>query len=189
MGIRAMGIKHPRSLALFLALLATAAGLEAFFLHRDEMWNRAIARGADDAQAMAAAITANAPVEMIFAEAYHAARAGDVQTALNLYKLAEQSVRREFGLAARYNSANLYLREALRLRDTDGGKNALPMAELAKEAYRGVLRGDSRYWDAKYNFERTLRAFPDWGAQAGLSPPEQAERAVTTMRGFTLGLP
>ncbi|MBC8006481.1 MAG: MxaK protein, partial [Prolixibacteraceae bacterium] len=101
----------------------------------------------------------------------------------------EQSDSRELSLAARYNSGNLYLEEALALRDSDGDKNALPMAELAKESFRGVLRRDSQHWDAKYNLERALRAFPDSGARGGLEPPEQAERAITTMRGFTLGLP
>ncbi|MBC7945594.1 MAG: MxaK protein [Burkholderiales bacterium] len=177
---------RPRWLAVLLAALAIASAVDGLLLWQAQQWNRVIAGGVTEAGEMAAGAL---PPEAGFAEAYRAGRAGDLQTALNLYKRVEQSDSLELSLAARYNSGNLYLEEALELRDSDGEKNALPMAELAKESYRGVLRRDSRYWDAKYNLERALRAFPDSAAQSGLEPPEQAERAITTMRGFTLGLP
>lgn len=175
-----------RWLVALLTVLAIAGAADGFLLWRAQQWNRVIDGGATEAGEMAAD---KQPPEASFAEAYRAERAGDLQTALNLYKRVEQSGSPELSLAARYNSGNLYLEEALALGKSDGGKNALPMAELAKESYRGVLRRNSRDWDAKYNLERALRAFPDSGAQSGLEPPEQAERAITTMRGFTLGLP
>ncbi len=179
-----MGMIRPRWLVVLLAAVAIAGAIDGFLVWHAQQWNRLIAGGAAGKMA-----TGTPPPEANFAEAYRAERAGDLQTALNLYKRVEQSDSPELSLAARYNSGNLYLNEALALRESDGGKNALPMAELAKESYRGVLRRDSRHWDAKYNLERALRAFPDAGAQSGLEPPEQAERAITTMRGFTLGLP
>ncbi len=182
-----MGMMRSRWLLALLAALAIAGAVDGFLLWQAQRWNRVIAGGVKEAgDDMAAGKT---PPAASFAAAYRAEQAGDAQTALNLYKRVEQSDSLELSLAARYNSGNLYLEEALALRAGDGDKNALPMAELAKESYRGVLRRDSRHWDAKYNLERALRVFPDAGTQSGLEPPEQAERAITTMRGFTLGLP
>jgi mxaK protein len=94
-------------------------------------------------------------------------------------------------LAAKYNRGNLYLQQALAL-ERDGTEHLrLPLVELAKDAYRAVLRRDSTHWDAKYNLERALRLAPEADELAAeeLPAPRQAERAVTTMQGRSLGLP
>ena len=63
------------------------------------------------------------------------------------------------------------------------------LIELAKDTYRAVLRAEPSAWDAKYNLERALRLVPDPddSDDEDLPPPQQSERALTTMRGFTLG--
>jgi mxaK protein len=95
------------------------------------------------------------------------------------------------GAAARYNSANLLMRQAIALRAGSEPGKAIALIELAKENYRDLLRADPLYWEARYNLERAQRllAEPD---ELEAAPPESrrdAERAATTMRGYSPGLP
>jgi mxaK protein len=67
----------------------------------------------------------------------------------------------------------------------------LPLIELAKEQYRELLRRDPQHWDARYNLERAQRLQPD-PTDSAFDPtaaPQERERAATTMRAQTLGLP
>ncbi len=174
------------ALAALLALAAAAAydGAQLIAARRE---NAAVAaagpRSLDDPRPRVA-----------FAAAWHAAEQGDYLGALAAYRRVAQADDAALRQAARYNSANLHLREALRLRSAGGATGAtqsLPLLELAKQGYRDVLRVDPQRWDAKYNLERALRLAPegDDADEASLPPPPARERAVTTMRGFTLGLP
>jgi mxaK protein len=131
------------------------------------------------------------PAHGIFAQAYFHAQKGDREHAIALYKQAEAMPDATVARAAKYNRANLYLTKAMELNATDNQNLGLPLAELAKDTYRALLRTTPGYWDAKYNLERALRLVPDPddGDDTELPPPQQSERAPTTMRGFTLGLP
>jgi mxaK protein len=92
--------------------------------------------------------------------------------------------------AALYDLGNVYLREALRMRDSGADASALPLFELSKESYRAALMERPDLWDAKFNLELALRAAPDADPDdTGAPPILTGERAVTTMRAFTLGLP
>jgi mxaK protein len=125
---------------------------------------------------------------VLFARAHRAAMAGRTQEALALYQAAARNAR--VASAAHYNSGNLHLREALALA-RDGELVQRPQsAELAKQRFRDALRADPSMWAAKYNLERALRLAPE-GEDDDLTPalPQQSERALTNMRGFTLGLP
>lgn len=103
------------------------------------------------------------------------------------------------GVAARYNSANLLLRQAIALRSAEPatafaaapGGQALPLIELAKEQYRELLRRDPGFWDARYNLERAQRLLPD-PVDSELEPTaaqRERERAASRMRAQSLGLP
>ncbi len=131
------------------------------------------------------------PAEGIFAQAYLRAQKGDREHAIALYKQVEAMADKVLAQTAKYNRANLYLFKAMELNGTDNPNLALPFAELAKDTYRALLRNTPNHWDAKYNLERALRLVPDPddSDDADLPPPLQSERAPTTMRGFTLGLP
>lgn len=97
----------------------------------------------------------------------------------------------EVGRTARYDAANLLLRQAMALQDAGQPGQALAWVELAKEQYREVLRQQPTHWDARYNLERALRLAPEPDA-ADDEPVEarrNAERAATTMRGYSPGLP
>ena len=92
---------------------------------------------------------------------------------------------------AQANSANLLMRQAVVVQAGAEPGKAIALIELAKEIYRDVLRVDPQYWDARYNLERAQRLLPD-PDEMDVAPPEtrrDAERAATTMRGYSPGLP
>jgi mxaK protein len=169
-----------RWVLVLLALVGVAAALDAWRLLRDERWNRAIAVGQPPAGDLA---------ELRFARAYTQAASGAAETALDHYRpLQGESA---LGQAARFNSANLLLRQAIAARESGQPGQAVPLIELAKETYREVLRHDPGHWDARYNLERAQRLLPDPedDGDGPPAPPSRAERAATTMRGYSPGLP
>ena len=181
-----MGLATQRRTRIVLAVLAIAAlatATDTVRLWRQHQWN--------------AAITANppvgdgngAPVELKFALAHAQAASGATEAALNRYRALQGDS--ALGQAARYNSANLLMRQAIGVRATSQPGQAIPLLELAKENYREVLRNDPGQWDARYNLERAQRLLPD--PDDTLAEPadikRDAERAVTTMRGYSPGMP
>jgi len=170
--------------AALLALVVCAAvdGWRWFDAART---NRAMADGSIADQDLARVPQA------IFAQAYHFAARGDDERALNLYKRL-QDEGGELAQAARYNAGNIHLRQAISLRRTRGdaalGALITP-TELAKQAYRDVLRASPGDWDARFNLERALRLLPDQDDETAGGTPGHSERAATTMRNVTLGLP
>lgn len=179
-----------------VALVAAAAAASWALKARD---NALIGRAEAPAEAQA-----EVPAEMqgeienttpalLFARAHALAAADQLEPALVRYRALYGHP--SLGGAARYNSANLLLRQALALRDASANPEtagqALPLIELAKQGYREVLRADPGQWDARYNFERAQRAQPDpddIDAPIG-EPRSQAERSPTTTRGVGGGLP
>jgi mxaK protein len=91
-------------------------------------------------------------------------------------------------VAATYNIGNLHLREALELESRGELQNQPQAAELAKRHFRAALRVDPTHWPSKYNLERVLHLAPEAGDDT-VAPGHAADRVVTSLRGFTLGLP
>jgi mxaK protein len=134
--------------------------------------------------------TARAVVpELQFAQAFAHAASGADDAALNQYRSLQADT--PLGQNARYNSANALLRQAQRVRDSGQAGQAVPLIELAKETLREVLRNDPAHWPARYNLERAQRLLPDAADDddGPAQPPPKAERAATTMRGYSPGLP
>lgn len=128
------------------------------------------------------------PDELRFAHAHARAASGASQEALDLYRALQSDT--PLGQAARFNSANLLVREAVEVRKTAQPGQAIPLLELAKETYREVLRHDPDHWPARYNLERAQRLLPDvQGDEEIAGPARNAERAATTMRAYAPGLP
>ncbi|MBK6853930.1 MAG: hypothetical protein IPG93_20680 [Burkholderiales bacterium] len=146
----------------------------------------AAASAAAEAPQVPAWLTDGSPPQWRFAQALGLARQGDLDGALARYRSVFDDA--ALGNLARYNSANTLLREAMRLSATAAPGQALVMFELAKEGYRGVLRRDPSFWAARYNLERALLLQPD-GEAVAAEPAQQAERAATTMRSVSRGLP
>ena len=180
---REIGRPSQRGVWLGLALALAWSGFEGAMLLRTQQLNRQIASGTPPPD------SASAPAEVRFAQAYALASGGGFDAALNAYgQLQDDS---PLGQAARFNSANLLLRQGMGLRAAGQDGQALALIELAKEGYREVLRANPGDWPARYNLERAQRLVPD-PDEADEAPPEMnrsAERAATTMRGYSPGLP
>jgi mxaK protein len=168
-------------LPLLAVVLLALAAQQGWQLWRALRFNAAIDGGLDAPGERGQA------AELLFVHAHAAAQAGRNQEALALYQASARDAR--LAAAAHYNSGNIHLREALQLaRDNLLGQRPQP-AELAKQRFRDALRAQPSHWGARYNLERALRLAPEVDEDAAVPPPAQSERAVTTMRGFTLGLP
>ena len=194
-----MGLATPqRTRAVFwlLAALALAAAVDATLLWRTQQRNALIVAAATlpsagpGASAPAMAWKApDAPLELRFADAAAQAASGADEAALNAYSALQSDT--PLGQAARYNSANALLRQAALVRAGPQPGQAIPLIELAKENLRAVLRIDPGHWDARYNLERAQRLLPD-PDDADFTPEgpaRGAERAATTMRAYSPGLP
>ena len=170
---------------LALAVLTLAAAVEGSFLWRSLQTNGLIQHG----PLPAAPVAVNSPPELQFAQAQALAASGVTDQAINRY--GALSADTALGGAARYNAANLLLRQALDLHNQQRAVQALALVELAKEGYRQVLRADAEHWAARYNLERAQRLLPDPEPDADDSnqAPLAAERSATTMRGYSPGLP
>ena len=172
-----------RSVLALLALLAFAAAIDGFGWWRVARWNAVIGSGnfAERADAM--------PPQVRFAQAHAQAAHGDIDAALRRYRSLQSDP--FVGLAARYNSANLLMRQAMTLQGGVEAGKAIALVELAKESYAEVLRAEPQRWDARYNLERAQRLLPDpdLAEIEPMAPQPDAERAATTMRGYSPGLP
>ena len=167
-----------------LALAAAALLFDGMHLWRAQRWNALIASGSLPAEG------ADLPLAVQFAQAHALAASGAADAALHRYRSLQADT--PLGLAARYNSANLLMRQAAGVRAGAQPGQAITLLELAKESYRDVLRADPNHWNARYNLERAQRLLPDPDERFEPAPPESkrdAERAATTMRGYAPGLP
>ncbi|HKX42779.1 MAG TPA: hypothetical protein VJO99_16605 [Burkholderiaceae bacterium] len=172
-----------RSALALLALVLLAAAFDGWQLVRTQRTNAAIVSGEAIAEAP------GQPPEVRFAQAYAQAASAPHEAALNRYRALQTDP--TVGAAARYNSANLLVRQAVVVRAGAQPGQAIALLELAKEYYRDVLRDDPAQWDARYNLERAQRLLPDPDEQeeAPAGVPQNRERAATTMRGYSPGLP
>jgi mxaK protein len=98
---------------------------------------------------------------------------------------------RRFQAQIRYNLGNLYLEQAVQQTEAANINEALPLAGLAKQAYRQALALDSQNWDAKYNLEVAMRLLPEMDSITlpEEAPTRQKAQLWTTVPGFPRGLP
>lgn len=174
-----------RGAAALLALCVLAMGIEGALLWREQRWNETISSGQ-----LPAIGQENLPPQVRFAQAHAQAQQGDEEAALRLYRSLELDDS-PLGRAARYNGANLLMRQAALVQASAEPGKAIALIELAKEGYRDVLRGEPQHWGARYNLERAQRLLPDPDDSEAAPPDTQRdrERAATTMRGYSPGLP
>lgn len=175
--------RRTRIALVLLALLGAAAAWDGMRLAQRERWNTQISHGDLPADQPGLA------PHLRFAHAARLAAAGQGDAALKVYRALQADP--VLGQAARYNSGNLLLRQAAVLRAGEQPGQAVALIELAKENYRDLLRDDPGHWDARYNLERAQRLLPDPEEvdPSAASAPNNAERAATTMRGYSPGLP
>ncbi len=125
------------------------------------------------------------------ARALHLSESGQRDDALEIYRRIEAEHPDDPVVRiARFNSANIYLRDAMEMLDAGERGRALPLIEIAKQLFRQLLLEDPGDWDVRYNLSRAVLMIPDiLDSGEVTSTPESAERAASTMRGFAPGLP
>jgi mxaK protein len=168
-------------LAFGVATVACAvlAGYQGLRLREARRVNDAIAHVNGD-------IAASAVPEAQFARAVSLARSGDYEGALQRYKALSRGKRAGLASDALYNMGNLHFREALR-NGPDAALRMLPLLELAKQSYRGVLRRDPARWDARYNLERALWLAPEVEETVVETIQRDAEQRVMSTLQSTRG--
>ncbi|MDH3747568.1 MAG: hypothetical protein OER97_05130 [Gammaproteobacteria bacterium] len=116
-----------------------------------------------------------------FERAYALKHKQDFRAAVKAYAAIEPQPNSSLQMDIKFNLANLYFREALRLRDTGDDDLAMPLIELAKENYKEILRAENTYWDAKFNLELALIVAPETDPvdPTGELNPERSPRAIT----------
>ncbi len=116
--------------------------------------------------------------QAVFADAYLWKQKANDQKALALYASITNSKDASIAQSAHYNSANIYLKQALKLLDEHGFEawdKAMPLLSFAKESYRDALRLNPGWMDAKYNYELVLRLAPIIDSQGRKSNKEDDE--------------
>lgn len=100
------------------------------------------------------------PLEVRFAQASALLNGGELELAEKLLSImANDAEHPDLALAAQFNLANGYLREALGISKSSGQYRSL--IELAKQRYRDLLFTAPDQWDARYNLELALRLSPE----------------------------
>lgn len=108
--------------------------------------------------------------KLLLEKANALARLGDPDGATRTFnRLIQQDPAGPAGVAARFNLANLYLRQSID-NGLAAGASPAPDLELAKQRYREVLKLKPEHWDARYNLEQALRLAPE---HDGATPGEK----------------
>lgn len=170
------GLKLP-TIAVLSALIL-AIGYDATRLAQDQRFNDALTTGT------LARINGSDDAYRQFAKAYEHQQRREFKAAVTSYAAIDARSRSQLPRDITFNLANLYFREAIRLREAGTNDLAMPLIELAKQSYREILRIDSGHWDAKHNLELALILAPDMDPVDPLDEvnPERSPRALTTIR-------
>ncbi len=170
------GLKLPA--IVILCVLILAISYDGIRFAYDQRFNEALAtgdiawvNGPDDAHRQ-------------FAIAYDLQQQREFKAAVNAYAAIDALSGSQLQMHIKYNLANLYFREATRLREAGANDLAMPLIELAKQNYEELLRIDNGHWDAKYNLELALFVAPETDPADTLEErnPEHSPRALTKIR-------
>ena len=100
------------------------------------------------------------PLEVRFARASALLNGGELELAeKHLSIMANDEEHPDIALAAQFNLANGYLRDALDTSESSGQYRSL--IELAKQRYRDLLATSPEHWDSRFNLELALRLAPE----------------------------
>ena len=129
--------------------------------------------------------------ELRLARAYFFKQKHRYDEALSTLSLIMNKDDLKFQAKAHYNLGNLYLEQVVQQVKAMNMNEALPLAGLAKQAYRQALALDSGDWDAKYNLEVAMRLLPEMDKVdiPDDEPKNQKSQLWTTVPGFPRGLP
>lgn len=137
-------------------------------------------------------VSVQAPLPVSLARALLLTRQGRYEEALDLFNYLGERGGESFRAQVFYNLGNLHLRRALSKAEAGQLQRAVPLAELAKDAYRRSLRLDPAFWDAKYNLEVAMRLLPEFDrvdSPGEESQEEEPKGLWSGIPGFPRGLP
>ncbi|MDP1665225.1 MAG: MxaK protein [Methylobacter sp.] len=185
-------IRTIRHIMLWAAL---AAGLAAFVysaamlygIHKDNDLIRQLISGKD---VVVNKVISGKP-ELRLARAFYFKQKHRYDETLSTLSLIMDKGDRNFQAKVRYNLGNLYLEQAIQQAKAMNINEAMPLAGLAKQAYRQSLALNSGDWDAKYNLEVAMRLLPEMDRvdMPDDEPKNQKSQLWTTVPGFPRGLP
>ncbi|MGH8550173.1 MAG: MxaK protein [Methylococcales bacterium] len=134
---------------------------------------------------------AHAPPDVRLARALYLHKKHRYEDALATINIILEEGDPRFRARVYYNLGNIYLSQAMERVENFDIAQAVPLVELAKDAYRQALRIDSGYWNAKYNLEVAMRLVPEM-ERSSMDPEDENARKDapwTTVPGFPRGLP
>lgn len=183
-------LKHRLIWAGLLAgLLLTAVQLAGLYrIQRENRWLAVLANGHD----IAADTLATAAPQVRLARAAYLHDKQRYSEALDTLSMLMDQPDRDLQTQSRYNLGNVYLSRAMAEIDAGHVEQAMPLLNLAKQAYRQALTLDSRFWDAKYNLELAMRLLPEFDRISDRQDDDnntQPAQLWTTVPGFPRGLP
>lgn len=181
-----------RNAALWGVLLASSFAvvyeLRALYrINRENAWMEQLAAGHD----IDIGKLVGAEPEVRLARAVYFKNKHRYDEALATLSLIMETGDRALRAKIRYNLGNIYLEQAVEQAEAKNFNEALPLAGLAKQAYRQALALDSRFWDAKYNLEVAMRLLPEMDSVIvkDEAPDNRKSQPWTTVPGFPRGLP
>jgi len=185
-------IRRLKHISLWTALAASLAAVlystgTLYGIHHDNDLIRHLTSGQD----VAVNKVISGKPELRLARAFYFKQKHRYDEALSTLSLVMDKGDTQFKAKARYNLGNLYLEQAVQQAKAMNMNAALPLAGLAKQAYRQALALDSGNWDAKYNLEVAMRLLPEMDRvdMPDDSPINQKAQLWTTVPGFPRGLP
>mgnify|MGYP003394744628 CR=1 FL=1 len=174
--------------ALAISLVASIYSAAVLYgIHQDNDLIRQLTSGKD----VAVNKVIGGEPELRLARAFYFKQKHRYDEALSTLSLIMDKGDQKFQAKSRYNLGNLYLEQAVQQVKAMKMNEALPLAGLAKQAYRQSLALDSGDWDAKYNLEVAMRLLPEMDRvdMPDDSPINQKSQLWTTVPGFPRGLP
>jgi mxaK protein len=174
------------ALALSLAAFVYSAGA-LYDIHQNNDLIRQLVSGKD----VAVNKVIGGEPELRLARAFYFKQKHRYDEALSTLSLVMDKGDRNFQAKVRYNLGNLYLEQAIQQALAMNINEAMPLAGLAKQAYRQSLALNSRDWDAKYNLEVAMRLLPEMDRvdMPDDEPTNRKSQLWTTVPGFPRGLP
>lgn len=182
-------LKHHLIWGLLLAgLVMTAVQLAGLYrIQRENRWLAMLTDGHD----VAVEALASAAPQVRLARAVYLHDRQRYDEALDTLSLLIDLPDRRLQVQSRYNLGNVYLNRAMAEIDAGRVDQAIPLLNLAKQAYRRALTLDSRFWDAKYNLELAMSLLPEFDRIGDRQNDDNTQPAQlwTSVPGFPRGLP
>jgi len=174
---------------LLVGLLLT--GLQSYGLYRIQRENRWLAELAEGHD-IGVGNLAGASPQVRLARAVYLRQKQRYGEALDTLSLLMELPDSRLQGQSRYNLGNTYLAQAMAEIEAERIEQAMPLLNLAKQAYRQALALDSRFWDAKYNLDLAMKLLPEFDRISPTEPDDDAAQPAqlwTTVPGFPRGLP